>query len=106
MITGDEILDSAFDDFGEEALVNGVPALASGAPFRVIPQIDGRTVLVGEFVEHTGPQALSRPSHVAAINLAAGNDGDVITISEGAFRVLSINPEASGLAVLSLERTA
>jgi len=103
LIDGAEIITAALEDFGEEALVNDAHALVGLEPFRAIPQLSGRTVLIGEYVERTGPIALARQSDVDALDLQAGNAGDVLTFTAGAFRIITKNPEENGLAVLTLE---
>lgn len=96
MIDGAEVMRSAFDDFGVDAIVNG-------STLRLIQSLDGDTVLDGEMINHTGPFALAKQADIKALNVYAGNEGDTLTIAGVDYTVTAIDPDGSGFVMLSLD---
>jgi len=97
MIDQAEVIGYALEDFAVAAVVNDGPAALV-----VIPHLDDETVLEGEMVVRSGPWALASAATVAALDLAAGNEGDTLTIGGIDYTVLAIDPDGQGGVVLSL----
>ena len=98
MIDGSEVIGFAINDFGVRATINGGPGTIA-----VILNPDGETVLDGELIKHTGPFALAKKADIEALGIEAGNDGDTVTIGGVDYTVLTIDPDGSGLVMISLE---
>ncbi len=96
MIDNSEVIGLALTDFGE-------PATIEGTTLQVLPCLDREERLAGEVVEGDLPYALASAAAVAALDIAAGNDGDILTISEIDYTVLAIDPDGSGMVILTLE---
>ena len=100
MIDPSEILELALVDFGTDATVNG-------ETLRVIPDLEGETVLSGDVIDHTGPYCTALKTAVDALEttLVTGNNGHIITILGRTFRILNLDPDEQGGVVFSLEET-
>ena len=87
------------DELTTPASVNGQP-LPSG----VIPRIgdSDRFGGSGQMVEHDGPLALAVAAEVTALNVRAGDDGDIMTIGDEEYIVLSIAISRNGIATIRL----
>ncbi|ADW16384.1 beta strand repeat-containing protein [Desulfobulbus propionicus DSM 2032] len=96
MIDTNETLGFLLEDFGVEALINGGPKTIVVDPF-----LDGSTEFNGETIDHSGPFAIAAVADTEA--LAAGDQGDTLTINGTDFTLLAIDPDGQGGVVLRLE---
>ncbi len=98
MIDANETLGFALDDFGVEALVNGGPQTLT-----VDPYLDASTEFNVESIDHSGPFAIAAMADVKGLALAAGDQGDTLTINGIDHTLLAIDPDGQGGALLRLE---
>lgn len=82
---------------GVSLVVNGMQTA-----MHIIPMLDGSTVLNGEIVDHSGPYAMAIMTEIKALDLSAGDDGDVITIGGADYVLLAVDPDGHGGALLRL----
>lgn len=82
---------------GVSLVVNGMQTA-----MHIIPMLDGSTVLNGEIVDHSGPYAMAIMAEIKALDLSAGNNGDVLTIAGDDYTLLGIDSDGSGSVVLRL----
>lgn len=98
MIDPTETLTAALADFGVDALLDGGPVV-----LRCMPVVLARESFDGELVSHHGPSTEALLADVVSAGLAAGNNGDTLTIDGIDYTLLAIDPDGSGGAVLRLE---
>jgi hypothetical protein len=93
------------EDIGHmiEAIGDGEVALFGTETLPVDFNPDGVSRLDGDEVVRTGPYALASAAAVAALGIAAGNDGDTLTLRGIEYTVLAIDPDGMGMVALSLE---
>lgn len=82
---------------GDPLVVNGA---STGA--YIIPMLDGSTGFNGEIVDHSGPYAMAIMADIKALDMSAGDDGDVITIGGADYVLLAVDPDGHGGALLRL----
>jgi hypothetical protein len=83
---------------------SGVPLVVNGAATGayIIPMLDGSTELNGEVVEHSGPYAMAIMAEIKALDLSAGDDGDLLTIGGSDYVLLAVDSDGHGGALLRL----
>jgi len=96
MIDGSEVIGMALTDFGSVGTVNG-------SALKVIACLDGDMRLDGDELVRVGPYALASAADVGALSIDAGNNGDVLTLGGIAYTIVAIDPDGSGMVMLSLE---
>ena len=95
-------LDGIFSPgMSERAEVNGV-VIPSG----IILRRDPDTTIIGERVEHKASVAMVISDEIDAIGAVCGNDGDILTIGEDEFVIMSITEIGNGISSMRLERCA
>ena len=83
---------------------SGVPLVVNGmqTATHIIPMLDGSTGFNGETVDHSGPYAMAIMADIKALDMSAGDDGDVITIGGADYVLLAVDPDGHGGALLRL----
>jgi hypothetical protein len=84
------------------AIGDDTTALFGTSTLAVVFNPEGQALLVGDQLERTGPYAVASAAAVAALEIVAGNDGDIIEINGVDYQVLSIDPDGSGGVTLGL----
>lgn len=97
MIAAGEVIGAALEDFGQQAIVVGTAEI-----LQVIASLDGSALLDNGQLDRIGPYCLAAYADVAALGIEGGNNGDLLEIDGGTYRVLAIDPDGSGVAALSL----
>lgn len=95
MIDGSEVMRSALADFGVTATVSG------GRGDLAVLFADDRTSTGGDLLERMGPTALALSTAVALADLVVD---DELTINGIDYLVVAIDPDATGVSTLALER--
>jgi len=85
---------------GDQANINGVPFDLTFFGEENMVSLEGGTVVVSD------PHAFVAWSLVDALGISGGSNGTVITVDAVDWRVLSVEKDESGLAVLRLGKVA
>ncbi|QQG66357.1 hypothetical protein [Desulfobulbus oligotrophicus] len=90
---------------GVQPMINGVQSA-----IWIIPMLDRSTSFSGGAfggswgtIDHVGPYAIATMNDVEGLGLAAGDDGDTLTINGTDYTLLAIDPDGQGGAVLKLD---
>lgn len=98
MIDTAETLSCALADFGVDASIDGGPSLLRCMDLEIV-----RDSFDGNQVRHSGPSTVALASDIASRDIAAGNNGTVLTIDGIDYTVLAMEPDGLGGVLLILQ---
>jgi hypothetical protein len=87
-----------------DALGGGVAAVFGTDDLPVIFHGDRQVRLVSDELVTVPPHAVASAARVVALEIAAGDNGDTLTIGGDDYTVLAIDPAAAGTVTLTLEK--